>query len=291
MSTASVHHSTLSLIARDADDQLRRVRDVISQRVMVDGRADVEHVLSNLARDANEPTPRTLDLIGHSTPDRSLLILGDWVIDGTSSKVLSFFRGLVDEGVFARLGITAIRLLGCETAASATGRVTLTTLSEITELEVFGTSQMIDETSYATDGFHNDHVLVSSSDLRSEPITTLVKRGGEPFQRVLDIEMLPASPLGPRPGYPRRLAELADARTVVSLIRRAEGAQMPGMFGVPTCEIGLPSGKPNWWHLIQVLLDGEFVRVFPDGEDRPGVLFPISDAKQLRELIATLPLG
>lgn len=290
MSTASVHQS-LSLITRDADDLLRRIRDVISQRVLVDGRADVERVLSSLARDASVPTPRTLDLIGHSTPDRSLLILGDWVIDGTSSKVLSYFRGLADEGVFTRLGITAIRLLGCETATSSTGRLTLTALSEITGLEVFGTSQMIDETSYTADGFHNDHALVSSTDLRREPITMLVKRGGEPFQRVLDIEMLPASPLGPRPGHPRRLAELADARTVLSLIRRSEGAQMPGMFGVPTCEIGLPSSKPNWWHLIQVLLDGEFVRVFPDGEDRPGVLFPVSDAKQLRELIAALPLG
>lgn len=290
MSIASVPQS-LSLITRDADDQLRRIRDVLSQRVMVDGRADVEHVLSNLSRDASSPAPTTLDLIGHSTPDRSLLILGDWVVDGTSAKVLSFFRGLVDEGVFARLGITAIRLLGCETATSSSGRLTLVALSDLTELEVFGTSMMINETSYAADGFHNDAVLVSSSELRHEPALTLVKRGGEPFQRVLDIETLPASPLGPRPSYPRRLAELASARAVVSLIRRAEGAQMPGAFGVPTCEIGLPSNKPNWWHLVQVLLDGEFVRVFPDGEDRPGVLFPVSDAKQLRELIATLPTG
>ncbi len=290
MSIASVHQS-LSLITRDDDDQLRRIRDVLSQRVTVDGRADVERVLNNLARDASASTPRTLDLIGHSTPDRSLLILGDWVIDGTSAKVLSFFRGLVDEGVFARLGITAIRLLGCETAVSATGRLTLIALSDLTELEVFGTSMMINETSYAADGFYNEGVLVSSSELRREPITTLVKRGGEPFLRVLDIEMLPASPLGPRPSYPRRLAELAAARAVVSLIRRGEGAQMPGVFGVPICEIGLPSSKPNWWHLVQVLLDGEFVRVFPDGEDRPGVLFPVSDAKQLRELIAELPAG
>lgn len=291
MRTAPVSPSRLSVVTSDADDQLRRIRDLISQPVVVDGRADVERVLNMLALDPDANSPRTLDLIGHSTPDRSLLLLGDWVVDGTSSKVQSFFRGLVDEDVLARLGITAIRLLGCETAVSASGRLTLTELAEITGLEVLGTSMIIGETSYGPDGFTNDHVLVSSDELRREPMMTLVKRGGEPFQRTLDIEMLPASPLGPRPGYPRRVAELETARTVVSLIRRSEGAQMPGQFGVPTCEIALPSTKPNWWHLVQVLLDGEFVRVFPDGDDRPGVMFPVSDSKQLRALIDELPIG
>jgi hypothetical protein len=291
MSSALLHHSRLSLITRDTDDQLRRIRNLISQPVLVDGRADVEQILSTLSHAPDQVTSRSLDLIGHSTPDRSLLMLGDWVIDGTSSKVLSFFRGLADEGVFARLGITSIRLLGCETAASATGRRTLIALSDTTELEIYGTSIMLDESAYDAGGFTAEHVLVSSTELRSEPITTLVKRGSEPFQRNLDIEMLPASPLGPRPAYPRHIADLTSARTILALIRRTEGAQMPGMFGVPTCELALPSTKSGWWHCIQMLLDGEFVRVFPDGDDRPGVVFPVSNASELRDQTALLPLG
>ncbi len=282
----------LSLITATADDQLRRIRDAIAQPVLVDGRGDIEAVLSRLARDQRvAPTPRTLDLIGHSTPDRSLLMVGDWVVDGTSTKVLSFFRGLVDEEVLSRLGIRAIRLLGCETAVTQAARHTIVALSNLTEVEVFGTTQMIDEKEYVADGFANDSILVSSSDIRREPMLMLVKRGGEPFKKVLDIETLPASPLGPHPSHPRRLADLASARRLLSLIRRDEGAQMPGMHGAPSCEVGLPSMQSGWWHRVQVVLDGEFVRAFPDGEDRPGVVFPVSDAKQLRELLAQLPLG
>ena len=71
MTTASVHPS-LSLITRDADDQLRLIRDVLSQRVMVDGRADVEDVLNNLARDTKTPTPRTPTTNQHTWPSGSI---------------------------------------------------------------------------------------------------------------------------------------------------------------------------------------------------------------------------
>jgi hypothetical protein len=285
----TIHQPRLSLIGRNTDDQLQRIRDVLTRPVLVDGRGEIESALSTLARNTERPTPMTLDLIGHSTPDRSLLVLGDWIVDGTSLKVLSFFRGLADAEVLSRIGIIAIRLLGCETALTNAGRITMVALSDVTELPVYGTTQMINETVYTADGFAGDHLLLSSEDVRREPIAMLVKRGGEPFQRVLDIETLPASPLGPRPLHPRRLADLPAARRLLALVRRADGAQMPGLAAAPTCEVGLPSMKAGWWHRVQVLLDGAFVRVYPDGEDRPGVVFPVTDPKQLRELIAALP--
>jgi hypothetical protein len=288
-SAALLRQPQLSLIGAFADDPLRRIRDVLSRPVVVDGRGDLEGVLNRLVIEGLEPTPKTLDLIGHSTPDRSLLTIGDWVIDGTSSKVLSFFRGLTDCEVWERLGIHAIRLLGCETASSDAARLTIVALADITEVEVFGTKQLIDAGVYDGDGFRADHLLVSSQELRQEPMMMLVKRGGEPVARVFDIDALPASPLGSRPRYPRKIADLASARALVATIRRSEGAQMPGGLVAPLCEIALPSGKPGWWYRVQLLMDGAFVRVFPDGEDRPGVVFPVTDPKRVREIVAGMP--
>lgn len=284
---ALLSQSSLSLISNDGDN---RIRETISQAVVVAGRVDVETVLGLLAHNATSPIPRSLDLIGHSTPDHSLLVLGDWVIDGTRSKVSSFFRGLADAEIFARLGIHSIRLLGCETAITQIGRASITAIAEITNVECFGTLQVIDATSYDGDGFRADRqsLLLSSHDIRRQPAMSLVKRGGEPYARVLDIEMLPCSPLGMAPSYPRKMATRDAARQILALVRRDAGAQMPGVLA-PSCELALPSNKPGWFYRLELVLDGEFVRVFPDGDDRPGVVFPIDNANTLRAIIAELP--
>jgi hypothetical protein len=294
MDPALLRQPRLSLLAHGVDGLIQSIRDVISQPVMVEGRADVEDVLGRLAcANVGPAIPRTLDLIGHSTPDRSLLVLGDWVIDGTSSKVLSFFRGLADCEALARLGVRAVRLLGCETAMSEGGRHTLMALSEILELEVFGTSQMIDAGSYDAGGFRTDreHLLVSATEVGRQPMLTLVKRGGEPYRRVLDIDTLPSSPLGPSPTHPRRIADLSAARRLLALVRRTDGAQMAGPLAAPSCEIALPTTKPGWFHRVQLLMDGAFARVYPDGEDRPGVVFPVNDPAALRAILLELPTG
>ena len=293
MDTAALlRQPRISLITREADGLLRDIQDVISRPMLVSGRAEVEEVLSRWVLAGDPAIPRTLDLIGHSTPDRSLLVLGDWVIDGTSSKVLSFFRGLADCELLGRLGVQAVRLLGCETAMSEGGRHTLVALSEILELEVFGTSQVIDAGSYDAGGFRTDreHLLVSATEMRRQSALTLVKRGGEPYRRALDIDSLPSSPLGTYPTCPRRISDLASARRLLALVRRTEGAQMAGPHA-PTCEVALPTAKPGWFHRLQLLMEGEFVRVYPDGEDRPGVVFPVSDPKALREILVELPTG
>lgn len=288
METALLDGPHLSLIDASADGELARIRSVLAQPVAVEGRADIEVVLGRLASHGRSPSPKTLDLIGHSTPDRSLLVIGDWVIDGTRSKVTAFFRGLADCEVFARLGITAVRLLGCETARSEGGRHTLLALSEITELDVLGTTQIVSATHYDREGFlaKNEPILASAYQLRHSSFLA-PKRGGEPFRATLDIDSLPASPLG-RCSWPRLvISNPAIARSVLALIRRTDGAQMPGMFE-PTCELALPSAALGWYHRVQVLLDGQFVRAYPNGEDRPGVVFPVIDPAKLSALVATL---
>jgi hypothetical protein len=43
------------------------------------------------------------------------------------------------------------------------------------------------------------------------------------------------------------------------------------------------------FHLLQVMLDGSFVRAYPRGADQPGVLCPVRDPAALRDLLLTLP--
>jgi hypothetical protein len=40
---------------------------------------------------------------------------------------------------------------------------------------------------------------------------------------------------------------------------------------------------------LQVVLDGEFVRVYPDGPDTPGLLYPVTDPFALKSLVEKLP--
>ena len=68
--------SQLSMITRHADSELRQIHDAIEHKVLVDGRADVEEVLGKLLACKGPRRPKTLDLIGHSTPNGSLLQLG-----------------------------------------------------------------------------------------------------------------------------------------------------------------------------------------------------------------------
>src|SRR5215813_2249948 len=101
----------LSVITRHADYELARIQNTIEGAALVDGRADLEQLFSSLLV-VGTGTPKTLDLIGHSAKD-CLLQLGDWVIDASRPSVTAYFRGLADNDVLPRLGVHAVRLLGC----------------------------------------------------------------------------------------------------------------------------------------------------------------------------------
>jgi hypothetical protein len=290
--SALLAQSHLSVITRDADAELARIQELIEPKVMVGGRVDLEELFGRLLGAGAPPTPKTLDLIGHSTPEISLLSLGAWVIDAASSTVTAFFRELADLEVLPRLGVRAIRLLGCQTAETGRGRATICKLAEILGLEVLGTRQLLYSAHYDERGFRDEseHLLTSSSELRRDPGEASVSLQASPYPRFLDVDALPASPLGThRQPWPRRIATAGAARDLLRLVRRAAGAEMPGLLAAPRCEIALPSPSPGWYHLAQVLLDGAFVRVYPDGTHRPGVVFPVDEPRALRALVDLLP--
>lgn len=285
MSTSLLSGTSVSLISSPYDSELQAIAAKLAYSAPICGRGDVEVVLCELlAITSPAVTPhRTLDLIGHSSPE-GVLRLGSWVIDGAKPQVTAFFRELADLDVMRRLGVRALRLLGCETAKTALGRSTVCALAEILGIEVLGTRVMVGAAHYTPNGFSNDcmYALVAATELRGS-CSPLPSLHGEPYRRTLDIGALPASPMAVRT-WATATATTEQAREIVRLIGRNDGAYMPGLPSEPAFEIGLPStSKLGWYHTLQLVLDGAFVRVFPDNNG-PGVVFPVSDPTRLREL-------
>jgi hypothetical protein len=285
----------LSAISAVPDRELDTIAQIIGRSLRIRDRGDLEEVLGQLLAAADTGAAiaaKTLDLIGHSTP-ASLLRLGDLVVDAANPRVMAFFRGLADCEVLPRLGIRALRLLGCDTAGTAQGRSTLCTLEDILGVEVLGTQGVLCDHHYDGDGFCDlwSFMLVSSRDLHTQASPLAATPGTERWPRTLDIDALPALPLSPqRTPWPQRIATGTAVRRILALICRNAGARMPGLIATPSCELAVPSATRSGYHLMHILFDGAFVRCFPDGASVPGVVYPVDDAPLLHRIVGELPL-
>ncbi len=108
---------------------------------------------------------RTLDLIGHSTRGHRLLRLGATPIDMLDPRVARFFATMAGDNLLPRLGIVAVRLLGCETAVTDSGQRTLRMLSDTLALPVFGTTKQLLKSHSTAEGFNPafQHILVEAA--------------------------------------------------------------------------------------------------------------------------------
>jgi len=138
-------------VARCAD--LHRASSLAELRAVLEGRLGIPAL------------PVTLDLIGHSTRDHHLLRLGDDRIDMLDPVVARFFRSVADDHLLSRLDVVAVRLLGCETAVSASGKRTMRLLARTLRVPVFGTIKPLMKSHYEKLGFNPAfaHVLVEAS--------------------------------------------------------------------------------------------------------------------------------
>jgi hypothetical protein len=284
----------LSMVSAAPDDGLHDIARIITPSLRIAGPEQLAAALQRLlaASDRAElDEPRTLDLIGHSAVRASQLRLGDWVIDVARPEVAAFFRGLARRGVLPRLGIRSLRLLGCGTASTADGRATICALAEILRLEVYGTTHLLYDVHYDERGFRDAwaFLLVAAGELRRTTAAHAPRAPGPRWPRTLELDALPAQPLGPRCARTRRVATVSAAREILRLIRRDAGAPMPGPAAAPISELALPSETPGAYHVAEVLGDGGFVRFYPDGPAAPGVAYPVDDAPLLCRIVDALP--
>lgn len=183
-----------------------------------------------------------------------------------------------------------MRLLGCRTADSAHGKWTVCKLADILGIEVYGTTGLMFASHYDENGLSDDrrYLLARASELRDTVLDPRPLDRGERDVRVLDLDGIPPVAL-PTREWPVRVADVDAARAVLRLVRRRDGSVVPGLLASPACELAFPSVAPGRFHLLQVLLDGELVRVYPDGEGRPGVVYPVDDAHELKRVVDLQP--
>ena len=120
---------------------------------VVDSLADLRSVLEPLLDHAPRPTT-VLDLIGHSTRDLRVVRLGRDAIDMFDPRVDRFFRRLAADRVPERLGLVAVRLLGCATATLPSGQRTMIRLARVLGVRVLGTTKVLFRSHYTSNGFN-----------------------------------------------------------------------------------------------------------------------------------------
>ena len=166
--------------------------------------AGLREVLDHCLDDPAQPV--TLDLIGHSTRGHRLLRLGNTPIDMLDPHVAGFFGTLARDQLLTRLHVTAIRLLGCETAVTDAGQRTLRMLSQTLRLPVFGTTKPLFKTHSNSVGFDPAFARIL---IEATALTGACQSASPPGLR-------PPGPARPRPSAMSALAFPAWSQPAIS---------------------------------------------------------------------------
>ena len=197
--------------------------------------------------------PRVLDLPGLTGAEKLVTFHGR-PLDTRVGRVRASYRELVDQGVFERLDVVGVRVIGCMSAVGEPARRTISQLAEILDVEVTGTTELVTIDDFGPDGFVS-------------PPPRWWNAGTS-----LDLDTLTAGPLLDG----ARALTLAQAHDVLACIRRDAGVELPGLFALPQVVLGLPRG--DHFHHLEVLLDHDLVRTGT-------TVFPVEDPRTLRTLL------
>jgi hypothetical protein len=135
---------------------------VARRAAVVTGLDDLEHRLQRPPWKG----ARTVDLISHSTTEDKLLIIGDDLVDSRRLKVRAAFQRL--SPLLQRVGVGAVRLLGCGTATRPAGRKTIRDLAAILQpIIVYGTVDLLLPRAFDRSGLRPraHRVLIASCDV------------------------------------------------------------------------------------------------------------------------------
>lgn len=248
----SLQHLTV-VNAHDSHTPLLTAR--LASSLVFDCRDDFATQLTNLARTL-PACERTLDFVGQTNHER-LLVCDGKIFDARIGRFRAYHRGLAEQEVLPRLGITSIRLVGCTTDVGEHARATLAILSELYDLEVTGTSELVSARDFTAAGF------------------VLPDPAPWPAGRYLDLDGLDR--LAHAPGADARALTFVEARDVLAAIRRDAGIDLPGLLALPHARIALPAAGGAFHHL-ELLLDHELVRAGT-------TVWPVEDPRALRKLL------
>src|SRR5262245_26355693 len=158
--------ATLNIISPDAEDVFL---GAVARCVNLHRASSLAELQDVLEQQLELPAqPIILDLMGHSTRDHHLLRMGATVIDMLNPVVARFFRKIAEDRLLSRLEVSAVRLLGCETAVTPAGKRTLRLLARTLRLPVFGAIKPLGKSHHDELGFNPafNRVLVEASELR-----------------------------------------------------------------------------------------------------------------------------
>lgn len=198
-------------------------------------------------------SPRVLDYVGMTGADKLITFHGR-ACDTRIGRVRASQRELAEQGVISRLDVVGVRLVGCMSAVGEPARRTIAQLSEILDVEVTGTTELVTIDDFGPAGFISPPPRNWSSGT------------------CLDLDNLTAGPLLDG----ARALTVAQARDVLATIRRDAGVDLPGLLALPQTVLGLPRG--DHFHHLELLLDHELVRT-------GATVFPVDDPRALRSIL------
>jgi hypothetical protein len=199
------------------------------------------------------PSPRVLDFVGMTGTDKLITFHGR-PLDTRIGRVRANYRELADQGVISRLDVVGARLVGCMSAVGEPARRTIAQLSEILDVEVTGTTELVTIDDFGPAGFISPPPRNWNSGT------------------CLDLDNLTSGPLLDG----ARALTVAQAREVLATIRRDAGVALPGLLALPQTVLGLPRG--DHFHHLELLLDHELVRT-------GSTVFPVDDPRALRAIL------
>ncbi|HEU4731646.1 MAG TPA: hypothetical protein VFT22_27310 [Kofleriaceae bacterium] len=155
-----MHRISLNLVSADALDTIHAAMRRAPDTTIVTSLDDVPRALEEQAARLRLPAVGPdrglevdLDLIGHSTRAHHLLRIGATAIDLLDLGVRRFFEQLARTGLLGAVNAISLRLLGCETAISPSGRRTLGSLAAMLRIPVYGTRKPLNRLHYTARGF------------------------------------------------------------------------------------------------------------------------------------------
>lgn len=248
-----------------------------------------------------------LDLIGHASSD-GILQLGDWAVQDGQAVATALDK-------VPGLKLCGIRLLGCNTAATETGRDAIRTMAAQFRTCVWGTNGPIGAGHFDADGFADSTILLSDEDLpppapappqplstaaislrrkrwflRFPPVTDLTLDGAVGTLRLETLAEATTDRTLARPDlrWPVREVGASDFKLLFDCVEPSL-ASAPGLLALPERELvsQVPAiGAPRF-RRATMLLGGAFLRVYPRGRDH-GVVVRIDPAHDdaVRAIIA-----